>query len=477
MELKIDKKDIIWGYFSHFFSIAAGIIVLPFMLRILSPDEIGMNYLMLTISSMVTLFDFGFAPQFGRNITYVFSGARELKKEGIEIVSGNTEINYRLLSTMIHTAKFVYRRLGIVVLIFMLSLGSLYIYKVTDGFTSVRNAFFIWVMYSISIFFNIYYSYYTSLLTGKGLIMESKKAMVYSRITYIILVFILLFLGVGLLGVVLAGLIAPFVNRYISYYFFFTKELKEKINKFTITSKEKVELFSIIWHNAKKLGLVFVGAYAITKLSMFLAGLYLSLSEIASYGLMIQLIGLIMTISSTFFVTYQPKLSNLRIKNDKNTLLKDFSFTMNIYYMTFLGGVVCAVAIIPWCLSLINSNVVLPSVYIIIIYSFVILLEGNHSHFATFIVMGNDVPFVKPSLIAGGAIALGSFILLKYTSLGILGLVLVQGLCQLVYANWKWPLVVCKEFRISFFKFVSLGFHEMTNKLKINYKNYIINGK
>lgn len=39
-----------------------------------------MNYLMLTVGSLVSLFDFGFAPQFGRNITYVFAGAQAHKE-------------------------------------------------------------------------------------------------------------------------------------------------------------------------------------------------------------------------------------------------------------------------------------------------------------------------------------------------------------------------------------------------------------
>jgi len=72
MSIELSRKDIVWGYIAQFFSIAAGVIMLPLVLRMLKPNEIGMNYLMLTIGSMVSLFDFGFAPQFGRNITYVF---------------------------------------------------------------------------------------------------------------------------------------------------------------------------------------------------------------------------------------------------------------------------------------------------------------------------------------------------------------------------------------------------------------------
>ena len=127
----------------------------------------------------------------------------------------------------------------------MLSFGTTYIYHVTNGFKKIDYSLQIWLVFSLGTFFNIYYSYYGSLLIGKGLVMESNKATVYSKIVYIILAFIFLFSDLGLLGIVLANLIAPFINRYLSYNYFFNKYLIKKINSFEITKKEKVELFEI----------------------------------------------------------------------------------------------------------------------------------------------------------------------------------------------------------------------------------------
>lgn len=470
MKIDLSKKDIIWGYFAQFFSIASGIIMLPIVLRMLKPDEIGMNYLMLTVGSMVALFDFGFAPQFARNITYIFSGAQTLKKEGIEVNEDKKEaINYRLLSTMIHTARSVYRLLSVIVLLVMLTLGTFYIYEVTNGFVNVHNALFIWIVYSFSTFINIYYTYYTSLLTGKGMIMESKKAMVYSKIVYIIIAVILLLLGVGLLSIVIANLISPLINRHFSYKYFFTKELQEKINVYDITKQEKVDLFTIIWYNAKKIGLAYISGYAITKFSMFLAGLYLSLQNIASYGLMMQFVGIISTLSGTLFILSEPRLSSLKIKGEKDMLLKSFSYSMGIYYLLFIFMGVAFLFLAPWLLSLLKSNIILPASGIMILYLIIILLELNHSFFATMIVIGNTVPFMGISLITGGLIALGSFLSLQFTGLGILGLVLVQGIVQLAYSNWKWPQVICKEFKISFITFLRLAFSEVYIKQKEYY--------
>jgi len=152
MSINLSKKDVVWGYFAQFFSLATGLITLPLILNMLSTEEIAMNYLMITIGSLVSLFDFGFAPQFGRNITYIFSGAQELKKEGIEISSSSNEVNYRLLATMIHTARYVYKLIGFIVLFVMLTFGTWYISKATNGFSNVNNALIIWLVYSFSYF-------------------------------------------------------------------------------------------------------------------------------------------------------------------------------------------------------------------------------------------------------------------------------------------------------------------------------------
>ncbi|MBP2833879.1 polysaccharide biosynthesis protein [Aquimarina sp. U1-2] len=466
MSIAISRKDVLWSYFSQFFSIASGLITLPLILKLLSTEEIGLNYLMLTVGSLVILFDFGFTPQFSRNISYVFSGANNIKKEGIDDETVNGKVNYRILATMISTAQLVYRRLAFIVLLTMLTVGSWYIYEATEGFTSVNNSFLIWFVYSLSVFFNIYYSYYNSLLIGKGLIMESRKANVYSKSFYIALTFLLLYLGTGLLGVAVANLIAPFIGRFLSYRFFFTKELKLKISEFDIEKKEKLDLFNIIWYNSKKLGLVFLGSYAINKLSMFLAGLYLSLEQVASYGLMIQLASTIGTISSTLFIIYQPRFSALRIEKKKKLLLHEFSFSMNIYYLLYILGSVLLVFLGPVGLELIGSNAELPERYILSMFLMIIFLEGNHANFATFIVTKNDIPFVKSALISGGVIGLCSYLSLELTNFDILGLIVVQGLTQLAYANWKWPSEVCKEFNISYIRFLKLGGLESFNKIK-----------
>ena len=93
------------------------------------------------------------------------------------------------------------------------------------------------------------------------------------------------------------------------------------------------------------------------------------------------------------------------------------------------------------------------------------LLEGNHSNFATMIVIGNSVPFVLVSLITGGSIVLGSYVILQYTSYALFGLVLVQGIVQLFYNNWRWPYTVLCSYNMNFYMFITMAYSELINKV------------
>ena len=462
-EINISKKDVLWGYVATFFQIASGLVVLPFILHFLTKEEVGLNYIMLTVGAMVSLFDFGFTPQFGRNFSYIFSGATDLAKEGLQDSVGETT-NYRLLRILIDVAKMVYSRISLVVLILLLTAGSVYIGYVTEGFTLVRNSLIIWIVYSFSTFFNLYYAYFSSLLVGKGLVMESKKAMIASRLTYILLAIGLIYAGLGLLGVVIANLIAPFILRYLAYRYFFTVQMKGDLAPYSSSKEERSHYFDIIWHNARKIGLVMVGSYGINRFGLFLAGLFLSLEEVGSYGLMTQLVNVTVSLAANYFFVSEPQFALFKVRGETERLLKRFALTMNVFYWVFTVGTVFLIFCCPPLLELIRSQYVLPGWPVLLAYSIVILLEQNHSLFSSIIVVGNEVPYVKPALLSGLAIVIGSYLTLRFTGWGIMGLVLVQGICQLAYNNWKWPHVVCRDFRVSFPRFLQIGMQESLKK-------------
>lgn len=401
MEIKISKKDVLWNYIAQFFNLGAGMIVLPVVLHLLSADEVGMNYLMLSVSSLVALADFGFSSQFGRNITYVFSGAQELKKEGMDHLTKG-EINYHLLAVVIETAKYIYRRISVFALIIMLTVGSLYMYRATEGFTTVPNALLIWLLFSVSTYFNLYFMYYGALLTGAAMIMESKKALMLNRISYIVIAFIFLFSGMGLMGIVIANIISPFVGRWYSYKMFYRKELREALEVHKPVKSEILNTFNILWYNAKKLGVNFLGAYGIQQSGMFIIGLYLPLEEVASYGLMCQLFQVTTALAIGVFTTLLPSFYKDRVEGNVMKIARDFSLSLYVFTVVFVLAGLTIILGGDSLLKVIGSSTCLPVIAVMMVYFIHLFLENFHSMCATMIVTNNEVPFVKAAIVSGG---------------------------------------------------------------------------
>lgn len=403
MEIKISKKDVLWNYIAQIFNLGTGMIVLPVVLHLLSADEVGMNYLMLTISSLVALADFGFSGQFGRNITYVFSGAQELRKEGMDNLPKG-EVNYHLMAVVIETAKYIYKRISIFALAVMLTLGTLYMYRATDGFTTVDNALCIWLLFSVSTYFNIYFMYYSALLTGAAMIMESKKAMMLNKISYIVVALSLLFAGIGLMSIVIANIISPFVGRWYSYNVFYKKEIREALEVHCPTKEEILKTFHVLWYNAKKLGVNFLGAYGIQQSGMFIIGLYLSLEEVASYGLMCQLFQVTTALAMGMFTTLLPSFYRDRVEGDVEKIARDFSFSVYVFTVVYVLAGLTIILGGDSLLKVIGSSTCLPVIAVMMVYFIHLFLENFHSMCATMIVTNNEVPFVKAAIVSGGAV-------------------------------------------------------------------------
>jgi hypothetical protein len=418
---------------------------------------------MLNIGALVLLFDFGFSNQFSRNISYVFSGSQELKKEGLITIPENGKINYHLLKIVISTSRIIYRILALLVIVTMLLPGTWYIYNVTNRFTLVSNTLLIWLLYSISVAFNVYYLYLKSFLIGKGAIAESRKVTVYSRIVYLCIAYILLLLKFGLISIVIADFSCLCLQRIISKKYFFTKDLQTILKQYSMTKFEFKNCFQIIWYNTKKIGIAAVSEFVVLRSGLFFSGLFLSAEDISSYGLMLQLIDGFSTISLTMNTINMPIFAEYRIINNHTGLLKKFSITTGIFYISFLLFVLCVIFLGNVFLVIIKSKTLLPDITILIIYSIMKLLWHNAGCFKGIILSGNSIPWVKSTFFTSIFVIIGIYLVLKYSYLGIMGIVFIQLIGQLCYTDWKWPSLVCREFGISFKNFLFLSYHETVN--------------
>ena len=102
----------------------------------------------------------------------------------------------------------------------------------------------------------------------------------------------------------------------------------------------------------------------------------------------------------------------------------------------------------------------LPVSSVLFIYFVHMFLENYHSICATMIVTNNQVPFVKAAIYSGILVILCNISTLKFTELGLFGVVLGQLIVQSIYNHWKWPLWIFKEFRLNPMKIICIGGNE-----------------
>lgn len=453
--IKITIGDSVWSYCAQFVSIGSGIILLPLVLNKLNTPDIAIYYILFSLSSLVTLFDFGFSSQFGRNISYVFSGATTLQKEGVAY-SENRQVDFRLLKQLLATAQYIYKRLALYAFLVLSVAGTCYMYKVTDGFSLTAYLFPIWILYILSVYFKIRFLYYNALLMGKGQVKYLQQTTVVYRVITIFFCSFLLLLNCGLVSVVLSDFVALSIQRYLARRGFYTCEIKKELQLFKVSTEEMKSMYAILWYNAQKLGLTSFAGFLVSQLGLFFAGFYLPLEIVASYGLMCQLVMVISALSTTLVTIHVPYFASCIVQHEYEELLKRFSILLLVFYAVFSIGVLLLISIVPFLLIYIKSQAFLPSLSLVLVYSIIRLLECNHANFATVLVSNNKVPYMKAALFSGFFTLVGLLVVLKYTNWGLWGIVLVPGIVQGVYQNWKWPKVVCEEYEIGYFRLCML---------------------
>jgi O-antigen/teichoic acid export membrane protein len=447
--MQITKVDVVWNYGATFLKIAASALLLPFILRMMPPAMVGIWSIFMTITAFTSLLDFGFNSSFARNVTYIFSGVKTLKVNGYEnVYENNLTVDYGLLKGVITAMKWFYTRVAILLFLLLTTLGTYYIYTLLQNYKSDHNEVYIsWVILCIINSYNLFTLYYDSLLQGKGLVKKSKQVIIVGQTVYLVIGAILILAGNGLIAIVSAQAASVIIVRWLSHHYFFTKEIKQKLyNAITIP---KAEILKAITPNAVKIGLTSLGGFMVQRSAIVIGSLYLPLQDIASYGITMQLIAVIAGLGGIYIATYQPKIAQLRVKENKLKIRELYFKGEIILFTTYIVSGICLLLFGELALKIIGSKtLLLPNLLLglILITSF---LETNLSIAGTILLSKNIVPFFKASLISGGSIIVGLLLLFQFTNGGLLIMICVPLFVDIAYQAWKWPLEVIYDLNIN----------------------------
>lgn len=460
-QITIGKKDVIWSYIGSFFKVAANIILLPVVLKLLTDDELGIWYVFGSISQIVVLLDFGFAATVARNIAYAWCGVDSLKKDAIAEIKENQETNFEYFNLVLQTCKVIYTVIAGSALLFLLTAGLFYINSLDP------SSIVAWIIYSIGVALNMRYCYYTSFLLGVGAVAENNKAAIITKLVQIIVSIILLYAGYGILGVSIAYLLSGIALRLSSKLYFDNYEnIKAKLSEIkTKTSWAEVKkTFGIIWHNASKDGLVTLANYLNTQANTLICSSVLGLATTGSYGLSVQLSAIAASIAGIPFSSTLPKLQEKAVKRDNQGSQKLFSGAMILFIISFItitGFVIILLPVIKWLKPTLTVDV-----WLLLAVFFLALVNQIYHYCASLISTFNTLPYTKAFIISSVVAVVLSYLLTKFTGLGIWALVISPLVVAFSYNLWKWPLYVLKLYNTTIIDFVKNGLSFTNNLVK-----------
>jgi O-antigen/teichoic acid export membrane protein len=445
--MNITKRDVLWNYAATFFKISSSVLLLPVILHKLPSEDVGIWSVFSSIAALVFLIDFGFNSSFSRNVTYVFSGVNTLLVNGHDTSARNgNEVNYGLLKGLLSSMRWFYSRVSLTLFLLLSTVGSFYMHTLLNSYHGNRlNVYIAWALFIAINTYNLYTLYYDALLEGKGLIKISKQITILGHLAYLFVSTIAIYLGFGLIALVLAQLTSIIIIRTVSRRKFFNADIVSKLK--SCEGEDKNDVLKAIYPNAVKYGITSLGGFMIQKSSIFIGSLYLSLSAIASFGITKQMMDITVSIANIAVATFLPQIANLRIEGNYDRIKSICLRGLAIANLIFIAGAATIIFLGEPILHVIKSNTTLNQ-QVLLVVAFSSLIGLNSGISGAIISTKNHIPFVKPSIISGIATILLLLVFFKFTKLGLLGMAMAPGLIDLCYQGWKWPLVVIRELNI-----------------------------
>lgn len=162
--MNIGKKDVAWSYISLAMVQGINIMLLPIILKFLNSAELGLWYTFTSLYGLAMLIDFGFQTVIARNISYLWSGAKTVKKEGFDetdVKENGIHLGYFI--KVLSTVKFIYYVMGIIILTIFMTFGTLYLLQITNGEIDLYEALIAWFFYMLSIVLNVAFSFWNAI--------------------------------------------------------------------------------------------------------------------------------------------------------------------------------------------------------------------------------------------------------------------------------------------------------------------------
>jgi O-antigen/teichoic acid export membrane protein len=433
------------GMIAQIVQYGAGLAVIPFMVTRLSPAEVGIWYVFVTVQGLAIILDFGFQPTFARAFALGYAGAKSLPRHGVgDVVATGQEPNWHLIAQALYAAQRIYRWFALGGGVVLLGGGLFYVSALARrGGLAIDQIQIAWTIFAVAIVFNTSIMWISPLLLATNRIRQNYIYLIMARGGAAVIGIFVLLAGGKLIALACASAVAIVAGRVLGA-FMLREVTAETRCRSTGDPGTRRAIITAIWPNASRLGVVAIAGFLINRYSLFAISTLLGVVAASGYAISLQLFGAVSAFAQLPMQIAVPSLVASHAQADKSRLRIVLLRCIAAFILIFVTGATFVITIVPLLLTAIGSRTALLSMPEMSLLAGVLLLEGLHLTAAIFITSANEVPFTRSALISGGAVAIGATIAI-WAGLGIMGMIAWQGLVQLSYNNWRWPLLAWKK--------------------------------
>ncbi len=430
------------GLLAQALQYSAGILLLPLITSHLSSSSVGMWYLFLTVQGLALMIDFGFQGTFSRSFALAWAGASNLQKHGVEAEPcEGREPNQQLFADLVASARRLYAAASTLAVLLLLTAGWAYVAHMAarDGLAMAPTSA-AWVLFVASIGLDIYFNWISAALIGTGRTEQNFILLIIVRLGFSAAGAVVLLLGGGIVGLAAAQLVAILAGRLTGITF-----LRPLLKDGATPDRNKTrDMLRLLWPNAGRLGVAAVAGFLILRANLFVVASFVGLSAAASYGITLQLLSALLAVGQLPLSFALPQVVKAYVAGDQTRIWRMTLGMSTFFLLVFVCGTLLLIVAGRPLLDAIGSRVQLLPAGALVLFSFVLMLEGLHTISAAVIASGNRVPFMLPSIVSGIGVVTTSAVAASLGA-GIAGVIACQGLVQLAYNNWRWPLMVYRE--------------------------------
>lgn len=315
------------------------LLVLPAAVRWLPSGDVSVWLLLATITSYQLIFDFGITPTFSREFAYGFAGGSLVQPGRADDTGAAVDRegpNWLAIGKSVSALRWIYRRLSAAYCLLMLVFGTWAILGPIQRMANPIEGWIAWLVVLLASPVSMYGNVYSSILTGANRIHLIKRWELLTTGISLGLQMVMLHLGCGIVGVVLAaqaGALAFVVAR---------RRLADQATTGLVASPRAASVekavVAALWPASWRTAIGALMSYGVVQGIVIAAANVLAVQEAVAVQLATRIMQTISQISQVPFYSTLPVLNGLRARRTIDALLATATVSMRRSLLVFVIG-------------------------------------------------------------------------------------------------------------------------------------------